>query len=223
MRLIVVDNAGDKIGGTLFSAHLATALAHNHHTVLVASTAQNALLEMFTARRYAYNLGRNTNLPVARYVSAKKDVLEQLGAETEFAVMDFPEQKSLKSADILVTFISNKETCLALAQKGNLYAERIFNAKKERAALGKSTFKWFIVPTFTLSTEETSLLQTSGKYLGYTLTPMLEHLECYTQGLQEGITFIDKDQKDLKKDLTQSDFFARRNFKKIVEFIFSGK
>ena len=66
-------------------------------------------------------------------------------------------------------------------------------------------------------------MKKNASFAGYTLAPRILQNEAYGAGLKEGVTVLDKDMPFLEKKFNQDDFFARRNLKQILEFIWFDK
>ena len=71
--------------------------------------------------------------------------------------------------------------------------------------------------------DKTVDLKKAAKLSGYRLAPVLNKNESYEKGIREGTTVLDKNLDFFKKDFSETDFWARRNLKQILEFIWSEK
>ncbi len=222
-QIIYVSKAGNAKGQTLFAAHLATILAENKKTALVDFHPQNHLLEMFVAKRHHFNLKEKQKLPVPAYVAYQKSTFAETASKYGFSVLDCSDPSLLKEADILITLVSEPAVALELANQKSDISTAIWNAKKSRAAKGKNAFKHIILPTISFDKQTTQKLQKAAQQMGYAIAPVLEQNKAYAEGLLEGIGVLDKNLPFFKNNFNEADFFARRNLKQILEFIFADK
>ena len=65
--------------------------------------------------------------------------------------------------------------------------------------------------------------QKSAQQMGYAVAPVLEENKAYADGLAQGIGVLDKNLPFFNNKFSETDFFARRNLKQILEFIFADK
>ncbi|MBR2299892.1 MAG: hypothetical protein IJ870_04895 [Alphaproteobacteria bacterium] len=216
-QIIYISDPQDKTKQTLFSAHLAIVLAEKNKTSLISN--QNEKLEMFLAKRHHFNLKNNDTLPVPAYFSSLKNLNPK--ADFSFVVLDVHTFDFLKETDILLTFADNTDIANDLTDVKSSLSSALWNAKKARGTMGKNAFKHFVVPSLNLDEQTLQKLRKSAMLSGYILTPPFDINPLYAKGFESGITFLDKNLPAFKKDFLQDDFFARRNLKHLLEFIFS--
>ena len=80
-----------------------------------------------------------------------------------------------------------------------------------------------VCPNDDYSSEQLRLLEQNSRFLGFSISPALGHREEYNNGLKQGLTVLDKDQPELKTLFDLPDLYARRNLKKIAEFVWQNK
>ncbi len=222
-QIIYVGKLGQTKGQTLFCAHLATILAEQKKCAVVDFQPQNHLLEMFVAKRHHFNLKEKQNLPVPTYLAYHKNILSESSKDYDFLVLDSSDTSLIKEADIVLTLVAEPSLALELSKKESEISNILWNAKKARASNGKNAFKHFLIPTASFDTQTTEKLQKSAQKMGYALAPVLQENPSYTKGLAEGICVLDKNLPYFKNVFDETDFFARRNLKQILEFIFADK
>lgn len=222
-QVIYVSKAGKAKGQTLFAAHLATILAENKKTALVDFNPQNHQLEMFVAKRHHFNLKEKQKLPIPAYIAYQKSNFAEAISKYNFVVLDCSDPALLKEADILITLVREPSAALDLANQKSDISTTIWNAKKSRAAKGKNAFKHIIIPTISFDKQTAQKLQKSAQQMGYAVAPVLEENKAYADGLAQGIGVLDKNLPFFNNKFSETDFFARRNLKQILEFIFADK
>ncbi|MBO7097074.1 MAG: hypothetical protein J6W11_00350 [Alphaproteobacteria bacterium] len=208
---------------TILSAHLAAFLATAHQTALIDIEPQKHLLEMFVAHRHCFNLKHKQNLAVPAYFTYKKNILDEIPASFDFIVSTATDIQLLPTADIVLTFAFNQSDVNALTQKDSPFAQMLWQAKKERAKTGKNAFRHIIIPTVLLTDADINSLKGSASLMGYKTAPYFKISPAYADSFAQGLTVCDKDTSCLLKSFTAADFFARRNFQQILEFIWSDK
>ena len=219
-QIIFVSNFQNKAKQSLFAAHLALVLAEQSKTALIA--AQNEKLEMFLAKRHHFNLKNSQNLPVPAYFNYQRNILNQT-ADFSFVVLDVDNFDLLRQTDILLSFADNPKAANELSDVKSALSSALWNAKKERGTAGKNAFKHFVIPSLNLDEPTLEKLQKSAKLAGYILTLPFDLNSTYNQSFETGITFLDKNLSAFKKDFHEADFFARRDLKKLLEFIWADK
>ena len=222
-QVIYVGKLGQAKGQTLFCAHLATILSEQKKCALIDFQPQNHLLEMFVAKRHHFNLKEKQNLPVPTYLAYHKNIVSESLKDYDFLVLDSSDRSLIKDADIVLTLVSDPALALELSKKESEISNVLWNAKKERAASGKSAFKHVLIPTASFDMQTTEKLLKSDQKMGYMLAPVLENNPSYTKGLKDGVCVLDKNLPYFKNVFDETDFFARRNLKQILEFIFADK
>lgn len=222
-QIVILNSINAASGKTLLAAHLAVMLAKDYKAAVLDSAGENSALAMFTAKRYHLNLGKNLKLPIAPYFSLASADFENLKASYDVLILDNPPDKFFKLADIFITPLCGDEGLKAVTESQSLYAALLWEARKQRAASGKNSFKWFIVPNDEYSAEQYGQLAGSKKLLGYALTAPLRRRPEYANGIHEGITVLDKDLPALKTLFDLPDLYARRELKKLAEFIWQNK
>jgi hypothetical protein len=187
------------------------------------SVGDNSLLALYIAKRYTYTLAHHSDLVLPRYHSLNKNILRETADQYEVVFLDSPDETYFPLADIFITLVSNSEDLRVLTEKNSPYASIIWQAKKARAAGGRNAFRWVVVPNGTFSEKDLADLSQSGKFLGFAVAPSLTKRPEYQQGLASGITVLDKDLPEFKSSFGLPDFYARRELKKIAEFIWQNR
>ena len=221
-QIIVINSPNTGTGKTMLSAHLAVILAKDYKTAVL-DDVNNSPLAMFIAKRYTLNMGEHYNLPIPQYHSLKKGVLAELNNQYDAIILDSPDADYFQSADIVLTMLRGEEALQNLTAKNSLFASLIWEAKKQRAAAGKNSFRWIVCPNDNYSPENLQQLTNSGKFSGFTVAPLLNWRDEYGKGLQQGVTVSDKDRPELKTLFDLPDLYARRNLKKLTDFIWQNK
>lgn len=222
-KIISVSASENLKDQTLLSLHLATFLAALHKTCIVDFLPQTHLAEKFVAQRHFFNLKHNQNLPVPAYFENTKNLLSKIGADFDFVVLDDASGSLLEYADIVLTLVDGEKTAQMLADKDSPLLRKIWLSKIERAKKGKSAFKHILIPFDSLDSKQIEKLQQKASFLGYALAPFWRQNEAYYACLNDGITVLDKDMPYFEKNFNENDFFARRNLKQILEFIWADK
>lgn len=223
VQVVVINSLNPKSGKTLLTTHLGVMLAKEYKTAVLDSAGEKSDLAMFVARRYTLNLSQNLNLPIPQYHSLEKNTFEETIAPYDVVILDSPDKKFYAYADVWITPLKGTEGLASVVQKDSLYASLVWQAKKQRASGGKSAFRWVIVPNDAYTPQEAQALAQVGKFLGYQTSPRLETRPEYNEGLKTGLTVLDKDLPVLKTLFELPDMYARRNLKKIAEFIWRNK
>ncbi len=221
-QTILISELGSKKGQTLFAAHLAIILAEKYRTALVDGKMQNQVLQDFVAKRYLLNMEKNIGLNIPQYLSYRKNLFEEISTQFDFIVVDTFQLQALDQADLFVLLLSN-DAVGELIHRNSAFLNEIWNVKKKRASKGKSTFKFVVVPSENLNDDNNVLLKKNAQFVGFRVAPELQSNEAYLQGIRTGVTIVDKNLPFLEKSFGIEDFFARRNLKKVVEFILSDK
>lgn len=221
-QIIVINSSNTQTGKTLFAAHLAVMLAKDYKTAVL-DDVNNSPLAMFVAKRYTLNMGEHYNLPIPQYYSLKKGILDELNNQYDAIILDSPDADYFQSADIVLTMLRGEEALQNLTAKNSLFATLIWEAKKQRAAAGKNSFRWIVCLNDNYSPENLQQLKNAGKFSGFTVAPLLNWRDEYGKGLQQGVTVSDKDRPELKTLFDLPDLYARRNLKKLTDFIWQNK
>lgn len=222
-QIILISSINAASGKTTLAAHLGVMLAREYRTAVMDSAGGNSDLAAFIARRYTINLSRNINMPVPEYHSLDKNTFQEIQDKYDVILLDSPHEKYFKQADIWITPIRGEEGLKALTEKNSLYAALVWQAKKQRAAEGKNAFRWIVIPQEKYSAEINENLAQIGKFWGYAAAPVFPDRPEYAQGLKSGMTVLDKDLPALKTLFELPDMYARRDLKKLAEFIWSNK
>ena len=217
VQVIVISSVNQKSGKTLLTAHLSVMLAKEYKTAVFGG-ANNSTLSDFIAKRHTLNLGKDYNLPIPDYKTLNKQTFETI-ENYDVVILDSPDSKYFCQADIFITPMRENEGINALSSSNSLYATLVWNSKKQRASSNKNTFKWIVVPNDEYNKEEYQILEKSSKLLGFSIAPYFTDRPEYTQGLKTGITVIDKDIPKLKTLFDLPDLYARRDLKKLTDFI----
>ena len=221
--IILVSSPENLNKQTLLTLHLATFLAASHQTGVVDFFPQTHILENFIAKRHCFNLKHNQNLPVPAYFENSKNILAKIPSKFDFIVLDDASGALLEYADIVLTLISNSKCVEYLTTKDSLLSQKIWQAKINRAKAGKSAFKHVLIPCNFLDNAQIQSLKQNASSTGYSVAPKLNQNEAFESCLNDGITVLDKDMPCFLKNFNQNDFFARRNLKQILEFIWADK
>ena len=222
-KIIVVSKLGRKKGQTLFAAHLAAFLATTHQTALVDFEPQKHILENFVAQRHFFNLKHNQNLPVPTYFEYKPNLLSKISADFDFAVLDAKQESLFEYADMVLTLLSDKQEIKTISTKNSAFSNMLWQAKMNRAKQGKNAFMHVLILNDLFDESEIQNLKKNASLLGYLVAPYLKQNRAYAEGVKKGVTVLDKDVPFLLKNFDEDDFFARRNLKQILEFIWSDK
>lgn len=222
-QIIVISSVNTESGKTLLTAHLAVMLAKDYKVAVMDCAGETSPLAMFVAKRYNLNLSKNYLLPVPEYHSLRKETLLWASDKYDVIILDSPDAKYFKEADIFITPLKEFEGLNAIADKKSMYASLLWNAKKNRAAEGKSTFRWVVAPNGDYSVEDYKKLSEAGKFLGFSVAKRLTNRSVYAEGLKCGITVLDKDQPAFKTLFDFADLYARRDLKKLADFIWQNK
>lgn len=217
VQVVVISSINQKSGKTLLTAHLSIMLAKEYKTAVFDGT-NNSGLSDFIAKRHTLNLGKDYNLPIPDYKTLTKQNFETI-ENYDVVILDSPDSKYFCHADIFITPMRETDGISSLSSGGSLYASLIWEAKKQRAAKNKSAFKWVVVPNDEYNKEEYQILEKTSKLLGFSVAPYFTNRPEYEQGLKEGITVIDKDMPKLKTLFDLPDLYARRDLKKLTDFI----
>ncbi len=215
MRSIFVYSPYDKHLQALLTAHFAIALSSKFKTAVVDCHLKNEILEMFLAKRHHLNMSKNIGLIVPAYFKYQKDTLKNLSGEYEFVISDIENLKNTHECDILLIALA-EENLPEISAKSSPLSDAVWQAKKRCAATGKNAFLSVVLPFGDKKIDEPLK---DASMMGHLVAPFLSEYKIFEQGFNQGITCLDKDLPDLKKDFGAQDFFARRNIKKIIEFI----
>lgn len=222
VQIIVINSINRYSGKSLLAAHLAVMLATDYKVAVMDECAQSDLSD-FVAKRHALNLGKKFNFAVPVYQSLNKQTFADIG-QYDVVILDSPSDKYFAYADIFITPLRSQDGLNSLVLRNSLYAGLIWEAKKQRAAQGKNTFKWIVVPNDdTISSEDYEKLTENGKFLGFSVAPKLGNRKEFELGLKQGISVLDKDNSKLKSLFDLPDLYARRDLKKIADFIWQNK
>ena len=221
VQIIVINSINNNSGKSLLAAHLAVMLAKDYKVAL-ADDVQKSILSDFVAKRHVQNLNNGYNLPVPTYLSLNKQTFAQI-ENFDVAILDAPNSKYFQYADIFITMLSGQDGLNSLRQRNSLYASLVWEAKKQRAALKKNTFKWIVVPNDKFENDDYIALNESGKFLGFSLAPQLNKRPEFANAFTNGISVIDKDTPKLKTLFDLPDLYARRDLKKLADFIWQNK
>ncbi len=222
-QIIIINSINNAAGKTLLTAHLAVMLASEYKTAVLDNAGENSALAMFIARRYNLNLSQKCNLPIPPYYSLQKEKFDTLKNTNDVLLLDSPDEKYFKHADILITPLYKEEGALSVSSPNSLYASLIWEAKKKRAAIGKNAFRWVVVPNDDYTDEQIEKISASAKTLGFQISSRLHRRNEYAAGLKNGITVLDKDLPELKTLFDLPDLYARRELKKLASFIWPAK
>ena len=221
VQIIVINSINNNSGKSLLAAHLAVMLAKDYK-VMVADEQTKSKISDFVALRHMLNLSKNYNLPVFSYQTLNKQSFSQI-ENFDVVILDSPNSTYFPHADVFITPLAGQEGLNSLKEKNSLYASLIWEAKKQRAALGRNTFRWVIIPNDTYTDADYAILNESGRFLGFSLAPHLTNRPEFDAGLKSGITVIDKDMPKLKTLFDLPDLYARRDLKKLTDFIWQNK
>lgn len=222
-QFVILNSINAQTGKTLLAAHLSTMLVRDYKVAVLDSAGENSALALFTAKRYTLNLSSDYNLPVAPYFSLATTDLEKLKTQYDLLILDSPAEKYFKYADIFITPLRGEEGVNSVAQKNSLYASLLWEAKKQRAANGQNSFRWIVVPNDVYDNRQIEELKNHAPMLGYKIAPRLQTRLEYASGLSQGLTAPDKDLPRLKPLFSLADMHARREIKKLAEFIWQNK
>ena len=215
MRSIFVYSPYDRNIQTLLTAHFAVALSSKFKTAVVDCHLKNEMLEIFLAKRHHLNISKNSGLTVPAYFKYQKDILKNLSDEYEFILSDIENLKNAQECDILVIPLLEEKLPEITAHNSPL-SEAVWQAKKRCAATGKNAFLSVVLP---YGDKKNTKTLKDALMMGYLVAPFLSDYHFFEHGFKQGVTCLDKDLPDFKKDFGAQDFYARRNIKKIIEFI----
>lgn len=218
-QIVVINSINPASGKTLIAAHLAVMLAKDYKAAVLDCGAGHSDLAMFVARRYALNLKQDYKLPVPNYHTLESSSFQEICEKYDVVILDSPSEKFYKYADVWITPLRGREGVEAVTDKNNPYLELIWQAKKQRASNGKSAFRWIVVPNDDFLQNDENRMTEMGKIMGYKVAPRLGFRPEYTAGMASGTTVLDKDLPALKTLFELPDLYARRNLKKLAEFI----
>lgn len=222
VQIIVINSINRSSGKSLLAAHLAVMLAKDYKVVVMDDYAKSNLSD-FVAKRYALNLGKDFNLAVPVYRSLNKENFSQAD-KYDVVILDSPSDKYFAYADVFITPLRGQEGLNSLVLRNSLYASLVWEAKKQRAAKGKNAFKWVVIPNDdTFLQEDYDKLNEAGKFLGFLVAPKIGYRKEFELGLEQGISVLDKDSPKLKTLFDLPDLYARRDLKKITDFIWQNK
>lgn len=222
-QIIILNSVNSRSGKSLMSAYLATVLSKNYKTALMDCGNSSKSTAFFAAKRQKINREKNLGLPIFDYFPFSKELFEKIRSDYDFVILDSPDVSLFYEADILLTMMSAREGLDSLKFKNSLYAMLVFNAKKQRAIQGKSTFQWLVVPNDDYDKQDLDAVKQNGMFLGFKLSERLQKNEKLSQGLQNGVTVLDMDLPKLKKEFDLPSFALRRNLKKIFEIMWQNK
>ncbi len=222
-QIVLVSSLNSSTGKTLLTAHLAVMLAGDYKTAVADDVAGESPLTLFTAKRHLLNLKQKYNLPVPDYFSLKDTSLADMLDKYDVILLDNPSGGYFSYADIVLTPLCGEEGTDAVVNRQSLYAALLWDARKKRAAAGKNAFRWVVVPNDDYSPRVYEAANKNSRLMGFTLSPGLPVRSEYAKGLESGLTVIDKDRPALKTLFDFPDLYARRDLKKIADFIWRKK
>ncbi|MBR6327532.1 MAG: hypothetical protein IKR60_01485 [Alphaproteobacteria bacterium] len=220
MQTIFITAPLDDKLSTAFAAHIAIALADHFQTALIDGNAHHDALQMFLAKRHHLNLASDTHLPVPAYFAASKNVFEQLSGQYDFAVVNAKNLNDAARADILVILASNDDEIHLLSKTDGEFAKAVWDAKKRRAAGGNDAFSSVVIASEASNNKQ--FIKTASM-IGYLLAPPMKNPTLYIKGFERGMTILDKNLPAFQQDFGVEDFFARRNFKEMMEYILAHR
>lgn len=220
-QIIVINSINNASGKTLIATHLAVALAKNYKVMIMDECSKSKIAD-FIAMRHVLNMNKNYNLPTPVYKSLNKQNFHER-ENFDVIILDSPNNTYFQYADIFITPLSSREGLESLTQKNSLYASLIWEAKKQRAHCGKSAFRWIVIPNDIYSQEDYQKLNGNSRFLGFSIAPHLTKRPEFSEGLEKSITVLDKDMPQLKTLFDLPDLYARRNLKKLTDFIWQNK
>ena len=204
-QIIALTSFNHLSGKTLIAAHLAVMLAKDYKTAVFEEANKQSSLSEFIAKRCHLTISDKHALSLPTYHQLFKTNFKELSVPFDVVILDSPATEFLPLADIVITPLRHLEGFTSLSNAQSPFASTIWEAKKQRASKGKNTFKWIVLPN------------------DDDIAPRLENRAEYAQGIKTGITVIDKDIQSLKNLFDMSDLYARRNLKKITDFIWRNK
>lgn len=217
-RLIYVAALNETTDKTLFAAHMATCLKETYKTALIDGTPQTHILENFIAKRYHFELKNTIDLPVPDYYEFKKEKLSSILEQYDFVVTDEPNFQFLRNAEKLFVIVSCQEA-LELSSSKSSFLNSVWEIKKQRAAEGNNTFRCVLILNQEANQEDYKKIVNNAKFIGFEIAPYTLQSDELKQSMQTGITLMDKNIPLLNQKMTQSDFFARRDLKKFLEYL----
>jgi hypothetical protein len=221
VQVIVINSINQNSGKTLIAAHLAVMLAKDYKVALMDDVFKSEL-SYFVAKRYNLNMQEGYNLAVPEYHSLNKSTFSQI-EKYDVVILDAPNRQYFQYADIFITPLFGQDGFESLSDRQSLYASLIWDAKKQRASMGKNAFKWIAIPNDAYSQDAYKILSESGKILGFGVAPTLPTRKEFSEGLNKAITVLDKDIPQLKTLFDLPDLYARRDLKKLADFIWQNK
>lgn len=222
-QIIALTSFNHLSGKTLIAAHLAVMLAKDYKTAVFEEANKQSSLSEFIAKRCHLTISDKHALSLPTYHQLFKTNFKELSVPFDVVILDSPAAEFLPLADIVITPLRHLEGFTSLSNAQSPFASTIWEAKKQRASKGKNTFKWIVLPNDDDTAFDNLQLQKSAQLLGFEIAPRLENRAEYAQGIKTGITVIDKDIQSLKNLFDMSDLYARRNLKKITDFIWRNK
>lgn len=222
VQIVVINSINRYSGKSLVAAHLAVMLAKDYKVAVMDEFSKSDLSD-FVAKRHALNLSKDLNLAIPIYQTLNKENFSKID-EYDVVILDSPSDKYFAYADIFITPLRGQEGLNSLVVRNSLYAGLIWEAKKQRAAQGKSAFKWVVLPNDdALLQEDCEKLKETGRFLGFSVAPKLSNRKEFDLGFKHGISVLDKDSPKLKTLFDLPDLYARRDLKKIADFIWQNK
>lgn len=222
-QIVTFNSINSATGKTLLAAHLAVMLAKDYKVAVMDNEGEKSPLAAFIAKRHVLNLSKNFSLPTPAYHSLHSINLDDMQQEYDLIILDSPEDKYFKFSDIFITPLLGEDGLASVVNKDSMYAALLWEARKRRAAAGKSAFRWIIIPNDIFTSNHYDHLKASSKLLGYAVAPALTRRPEYAAGLAHGVTTLDKDLPELKTLFDLPDLYARRELKKLAEFIWQNK
>ena len=217
-RLIYVSALKETTDKTLFAAHLATFLKETHSSALLDGTPQTHILENFIAKRYHFGLKNNISLPVPDYSEFKKEKVQNYIKKYDFIITDDPKLQSLKEAEKLFIIASFNEA-INLTSSQSSFLSAVWEIKKKRASEGLSSFRSVLILNQKTNEENYKKLTENSKFTGLEIAPYILSSDDLKKSLQNGITVMDKNISLPHFEMTENDFFARRDLKKLLEYL----
>ncbi len=220
MHIILVSSADTKQDQSLFALHLAVGLSEKFKVAFIGCDTSFDIVHSFTKKRNENCNLHHIELPTPIFFTYREKILEELGQDFQFAVISTQDLSLAQYCDTLITLVSSNKGIIALTSEDSSYAKQIWESRQKHTALKHKPFRMFVLADDVTLHEQ---LRKKASQTGYRLAPVFQNSQVYPEALTTGITVFDKNLPCFLNLFGEKDFFARRNLKRIIEYLFSDR